>query len=589
MKTITLKTIATFILAIVFLSYVSCERHGKAWESMDMAEEVMNSQPDSALSLLNSIQAGSLDSKKKKARYALLKSMALDKNVVDTTEFDVLQPAIDYYLKKGSPDERLRTCYYQGRIYQNRGDNDSAMYSFLRGREFFSEAKDTMTIANLMVAQATIQYMMYKFDDYITNNIDAAHLYGAVDRSDYEVSCLANAMDGCVIDVDKSKADSILDIIEVKIEKQPHLRDMVTPYFLRYLTEFGNKEDIVNLMNYYNSQDSIDDFDIINLATVYHKLGATYEARRMIESIGHDSEIRYSLKYLAVKAMIFETDGEFSKALDAYKAFYSSIDSLHLDLMSRDLMFAQKKHEIQRFNLIELQRKDRRIWIILSAACLFFMMAVFIYYHYRLSQAKGQLAEKECLSLLQKNERLELERKNSILEKEVAESERDRQMLESENLKMRIDQLETEGIRLKEILEEQNEMAPPLREILRTRMEMLNTLLASEISNKEKYAKPYNQWKEKLIKDKDEFMKSTRLTFTALYPNFIDYLKCHDLSESEINYLCLYAIGLRGTDVGEYTRIKRHYHISSDIRKKLGIDEHKTNIGLYVRKLLKSL
>ncbi len=97
---------------------------------MDKAEELMNSRPDSALTVLSSIEKTSLGDDEEKARYALLMSMALDKNYIDTTSFDVLQPAIDYYLEKGTPDERLRTLYYQGRIFLNQSDFDMAMQSF---------------------------------------------------------------------------------------------------------------------------------------------------------------------------------------------------------------------------------------------------------------------------------------------------------------------------------------------------------------------------------------------------------------------------------------------------------------------------
>lgn len=82
-------------------------------------------------------------------------------------------------------------------------------------------------------------------------------------------------------------------------------------------------------------------------------------------------------------------------------------------------------------------------------------------------------------------------------------------------------------------------------------------------------------------------MDSTRLAFAALHPKFIEYLEQHDLSTDQINYLCLYAIGLRGKEVGEYIQIKRHYIISHEIRKKLGIGEHETNIGPYIRRLIK--
>ena len=105
------------LLSIAVLTTGSCDRHGTAWNEMDKAESLMDAKPDSALVVLENIPASSVKGKEAAARYALLKSIALDKNCIDTTTFDVIQPAIDYYIKNGSPDEQLRTYYYQGRIY----------------------------------------------------------------------------------------------------------------------------------------------------------------------------------------------------------------------------------------------------------------------------------------------------------------------------------------------------------------------------------------------------------------------------------------------------------------------------------------
>ena len=118
---------------------------------------------------------------------------------------------------------------------------------------------------------------------------------------------------------------------------------------------------------------------------------------------------------------------------------------------------------------------------------------------------------------------------------------------------------------------------------------MLIGLLSTQITENESYAKPYGTWRDKLIQNKDEFMNTTRLAFKASHPRFIEYLEEHGLNEYEINYLCLYAIGLKGKEVGNYMQLRRHYNISSEIRSKLGIDEHETNIGIYIRKLLKKL
>lgn len=589
MNNCSVQIICILLSLFPILTLTSCQQKSDAWDTMNMAELIMNFQPDSALSLLNNIESENLKSNKERAYFSLLKSMALDKNLVDTTVFDILQPAIDYYLKKGTADEKLRTYYYQGRIYQNRGENDSAMYSFLRGREFFAQAKDTMTIANLMVAQSTILYWMYKFEDYIKNNLEAAKLYDSLGRTDYVVSCLSNAMDVCVINADRQRADSLMSIITRITSNSPELKEGFIPYKLDYLLQYGDRKDIMSILNYYATFNSIDDYDKINIATAYYNLGEFNKAKQLIDSVAINSQARNTLEYLSIKPNILEKNGDYADALDAYKDFSATVDSMHIDMISRDLLFAQQKHELEKYNLMEIHKRDQRVWAMIFVSFILLVTAVFLYNSYKLSITKRQLAEKEKDSLIQANEKLELEQKNTLLAKEAAESERDRKALEAENLRLKIEQLENESLHLKEVIEERNDLEKPLQDVIKTRMEMLNTLLAAEISQNAKYSKSYNKWQEDLIKDKDTFMKSTRLAYKGLYPKFMDYLESRDLTESEINYLCLYAIGLRGTEVGEYIQIKRHYHISSDIRKKLGIDEHETNIGLYVRKLIKNL
>ena len=82
--------------------------------------------------------------------------MALDKNCIDTTTFDILEPAIDYYIKNGTPDEQFRTYYYQGRIYQNQGDDDSAMLSFMNACDLKQAVTDSLLLAHTFVAQRYI-------------------------------------------------------------------------------------------------------------------------------------------------------------------------------------------------------------------------------------------------------------------------------------------------------------------------------------------------------------------------------------------------------------------------------------------------
>ncbi|MDE6291174.1 MAG: hypothetical protein K2M16_06555, partial [Muribaculaceae bacterium] len=140
---------------------------------------------------------------------------------------------------------------------------------------------------------------------------------------------------------------------------------------------------------------------------------------------------------------------------------------------------------------------------------------------------------------------------------------------------------------LKELLESEKEMPQEVRKAIQTRIGMLNAYLASQISDHKEFEKAYDDWVAEHTANTEEFMNSNRLAFQASHPRFIRYFEEHGLTESEINYVCLYAIGLRGKDVGAYMRKRSHVNISSAIRRKLGIDKHESNIGIYVRRLLR--
>ena len=73
------------------------------------------------------------------------------------------------------------------------------------------------------------------------------------------------------------------------------------------------------------------------------------------------------------------------------------------------------------------------------------------------------------------------------------------------------------------------------------------------------------------------------------HPGFFKYLREKELTDWEINYCCLYLIGLKGKDIGDYINLKRHYVYGSAIRQKLGLTENDTNLNLHLQKMLKNM
>ena len=548
----------TKVLLIVLLTLIGCSRHSDVNEQLNLADSLMADKPDSALSVLNRIDASHLNGSEVAARYALLKSMALDKNYIDTTTFDVLQPAIDYYLVHGNDDEKLRTLYYRGRIYQNQGDDDAAMRSFMEARDLKDAATDSLLLAHTLVAQGTLYLKQYKTSEFIHNNMEAAKLYGAIGRSLLEIKSYAKAIDGYVMMNDKSAADSVIAICMPLVLKNPDGETYLFAAMLSYTIELCSPDDIKAFLDEYQDMELTED-ETMNYAYGYSRIGEYDKALHLLSEISPSEYILDSLKYFSVKIDILEKQGKYEQALNLYKDYSVMLEHYQKDLLSQDLLFSDKKHQLEMKSLMEIQARDRIIWGTLCSIFVLVMLMGWLYYRGYRSKTKRILAEKE-------NENLRLEQAN---------------------LKLEITQLESERDHLKELQREQQELAKPIQDVIKVRLDMLNALLAKEITNNDSYAEPYNKWIETIHNDKKKFMDSTRLAFAASHPELMAYLEQHGLSVDEINYLCLYTIGLRGKEVGEYIQLKRHYVISHEIRQKLGIDEHETNIGLYIRRLMK--
>lgn len=72
---------------------------------------------------------------KEQAYYSLLNAMAIDKSYIDTTDASILDPAISYYSKHGSPREKMLTYFYLGRIQENSRQYGDALITLTQALE----------------------------------------------------------------------------------------------------------------------------------------------------------------------------------------------------------------------------------------------------------------------------------------------------------------------------------------------------------------------------------------------------------------------------------------------------------------------
>ena len=110
--------------------------------TLNDVETYIQSRPDSALAVLRAIDTTTLNNRRLQAHYALLHAMALDKNWIDTTDVDVVMPAVSYYDRHRPLSRRAKPYYYLGRIQYNGGRYDEAILSFTRAGEYAEKLDD---------------------------------------------------------------------------------------------------------------------------------------------------------------------------------------------------------------------------------------------------------------------------------------------------------------------------------------------------------------------------------------------------------------------------------------------------------------
>lgn len=580
----------------------SCSKQGQQ-EALNRAESLMEAHPDSALTILKGIGKSELGTTKEKARYAILMSMALDKNYIDTTTFDVLQPAIDYYLKKGTPNEILRTYYYQGCIFLNRGDRDNALNSFVKGLDHISENVDSLCLARTFVAQAMLYGDFHDFNSYTNNYLKAANIYKHKGLKDLEFDCILNALNGSVVLNDKSRADSIINACNQFKPLTDVQNRILQGYRLSYAITFGSEEDLKNLIDSPKPSLGYDTNGLLNLAYAYNKLGDGLKAKIILDDLDSTAAKYDTIKYQSIKVSVLDSIGELDEAYSLYRDYILRLESINTLKFKQKAQIIEEKHKIELQAQTDDRKKSGIIWGCIGGIAILALGIFVLTLLVRSNKVKRDLALQKAKTTDEENKRLksekdlvlqkamtaQLENEKLKTEREYFQLERDKKALEAENLAHRVEVLENESASLKELMDSQEELPTEVQHAIKVRIEMLNALMAGYITNNDQYEKPYESWIKELTDNTEEFMNSNRLAFQVSHPRFIQYFENHGLTVSEINYVCLYAIGLRGKEVGNYMKKRSHVNISSGIRKKLGIDKHETNIGIYVRKLLKEL
>ena len=545
-----------FALCTLALCLASCCRHSEHWQTITDMEAIIEERPDSVLNVLQAIDTDELSSKEERAKHALLLSMAMDKNYIDRTDFEVLQPAIDYYEDNGSATDKLRTYYYQGRIYQNAGNDAAAMEAFVKAISEGDESNDILTKARLCVAQGNIYYTLMKWEKVYEVNLNAADYFFQADKINSFINCTLKAVSAFSQKEDYQQSAKYLTECEKYLTIIP--KALLANYYSEYLTyliRIEATDNIQDIVGIYLSEIPSDLLDYGTLSNAYIALGEYGKALETINKINNFPSAVSEIRYYAILSEIHHKLDNYKAALEAYIIYNQLNDAANMKIFEQDTKFVEERHNLEMAKARETEAKNRLTIIVLGCA----------------------VALMGSLYMI------------NLIRKRLKKSRVENAQLLSE--KALYEQMYNEVVAERDALNEMianNTIKEEAMEVIKKRLGVLNTIIVSHLSAKDTDIKRANEELEHLIANRNDFIKSTRLTLEENYPHFFAYLKDKGLEEFEIDFCCLYAIGLKGKEIKAYINLTRHYKDSSEVRHKLGLSESDTNLSNFLKKLLKT-
>ena len=549
------RTIYILFAAVLLLSCGAREIKD-ARKILDNVESFIQERPDSALSVLEGIDKSNLNNKELKARHGLLLSMALDKNFIDLTSDSLIAPVVKYYEGTKDYDHLFKAYYYLGRIHHNADRHNESMMIYSKALDISDKISDNLYIGLLHAQLGHLNYDYFNYEAAIENFNKAYEYYKKAGKEAYMHYTLLNLapLYGELGDWAKKKAtlwecmewayDNDMKIVYDNCVDQLFLLSVTSsmPSIIEEIIEKYGVESLTQNTNFH-----------YGFAYKYALGGDRQMFRKHIERAWEtcdNSQDTTNILFTEYKS--YKLLGDFEKSLQVYEQVFKREDQHVRALFNSPLMEERTdyldKANNQRKMIIRNQKLTIHLVILSCLAVIF---------------AAGFLVLLIRIQL--KKRTTEMERYADMYESTLAERDALSEMLETQTV------------------------SEETRAIITQRLEILNSIITSHISERDADIKKADKGLDKLIADRDSFIRSTRVTMEMSHQAFFKYLREKELTDWEINYCCLYLIGLKGKDIGDYINLKRHYVYGSAIRQKLGLTENDTNLSLHLQKMLKNM
>ena len=155
-----MKTSTNFLLLVFIFIFFSCKKDDASIDLLKQAQNIVESKPDYALTLLDSIPNPENMDKDNYMQYIVIQLQAKHRAKQDITNDTLIFEAQRYFDEKKNVKQAELAHYYAGRVYRSRNISDKALECFLQSESYAIQSnnnvlagKDVHIMGNLYLEQ----------------------------------------------------------------------------------------------------------------------------------------------------------------------------------------------------------------------------------------------------------------------------------------------------------------------------------------------------------------------------------------------------------------------------------------------------
>lgn len=554
------RALAVVCAAAVVL--LSCSKADLETErTLEDVASFIEERPDSALTILDTMDSFSLTTSALKARHSLLLAMARDKNYIDDTTDSIIAPAVSWYRRHGSADEKLLMNYYRGRIAMNAGNYETAMRWFADGSRFSEKARNKVWSGRLCNAKFQVYQHLFDSSSAIDAALRSADYYAAAGELSRYYDAINNV--ACVYEqlLDTANALHYLGILRDNwddLDESQH-----SCYYAGMLSISSDKKPV--LEQYLCDVNDEQVIYWVIVAKSYFEIGNYEQASRALK-MAEKYVGTQGLDYKWVNALVQEATGEYRSAAKSYREFIGANGNNNIDIFESDTKFVEERIATNR----TINHQLYIILIIVLSLMVSFLFGILLWVRHSSLKKIHKMSEKahkaETELLEKENRRLEEERIRAVREKEEYE---------------RMYNEAVSRIELLERIKKEPRLGKGVRDVVDKYLSVLNKFIAAHVSKT--FDKEAKAELAALMGEQKDFLKSIGLAFSLSHPNFISYLNKCRLNDWEKGCCCMFCIGLNNSEIADYLKRPSFKNDLTTIRGKLKV-ERRTNIGIFLQK-----